>query len=107
MNNKEFILGRQANRDKTIGSLVDIGTSGFFPLFHDNWLTDSMKEIGDIDSEDKLRAKKILDRLTTHRGIDRKKTILLTLSKKDRQLFISLFFKMVENKIMDNKIIIH
>ena len=100
-------LGRQANRDKTIGSLIDIGMSGFFPLFHDEWLSDSKSELGTLNEKDKLQAKKILNRLTSHRGIDRKKTILLTLSKKDRQLFINLFLKMVENKIMDKKIIIH
>ena len=100
-------MGQQIGRDKTIGSLVDIGMSGFFPLFHDGWLVDSMKEIGKLEQEDKDRAKKILDRLTSHRGIDRKRTILLTLTKKDRQLFINLFLKMVENKIMDKKIILH
>lgn len=93
-------------KDRVIKSLIEMGVSGFFPLFEIDWIKNS-HQFQEMDETQKFRAQKIMDRLISHRGIDRKRTILDTLSGADRELFVKLFLAMVEEKFMDNRIVIH
>lgn len=87
-------------------SFIELGTRGHFPLFPSSWIGDVFKEHekNDAANDD---IKNILKKLSKHRSLDRKKTILLSLTEDERTIFIKEFFKMVENKILDQKPEIH
>lgn len=90
--------------DRSIKSLVELGTKGFFPLFDTNWLNDfysgSPKK---LTGNEKVKAKKLLKRVSKHRSLERKKTVMLSMNEDERNIVLKAFFKMVENKILDTK----
>ena len=87
-----------------IASLVEIGTKGFFPLFYPQWLYEvSIPQSNPVSKQEEEKAKKILKLLQKHKSLDRKKTLLSSLGKEDRTLFIKTFLKVVEGKILDEK----
>ncbi|MEC7181190.1 MAG: hypothetical protein VXW15_00650 [Bdellovibrionota bacterium] len=87
-----------------IASLVEIGTKGFYPLFYPQWLHEvSSLQSNPFSKQEEEKAKKILKQLQKHKSLDRKKTLLSSLEKEDRILFIKTFLKAVEGKILDEK----
>ncbi|MCY4523199.1 MAG: hypothetical protein OXB84_00530 [Halobacteriovoraceae bacterium] len=94
--------------DQSIDSLVDLGVNGFYPLFDRSWI-DEVQQTGKIKltKKDQLRAKKIISRLSKHPHISRKKIVLRSLIKEERDIFIKTFLKMVERRILDKKGQIH
>ena len=87
-----------------IASLVEIGSKGFFPLFYPQWLYEvSNPQTNPFSKQEEEKAKKILKQLQKHKSLDRKKTLLSSLEKEDRNLFIKTFLKAVEGKILDEK----
>lgn len=90
--------------DRSIKSLVELGTKGYFPLFNTNWLSEfysvSPKK---LTGNEKVQAKKLLKRVSKHRSLERKKTVMLSMNESERHLVLKAFFKMVENKILDAK----
>ncbi len=63
----------------------------------------SHKNIHPVSKQEEEKAKKILKLLQKHKSLDRKKTLLSSLEKEDRALFIKTFLKVVEGKILDEK----
>ncbi len=91
-------------------ALIHLGTQGHFPLFHSSWLKDpEMKEkkFQKITGLERARAKKLFQSVSKHRLLDRKITVLLSMSDDDRKLFMKAFLKLVEGKILDQKPEIH
>ena len=81
-----------------------MGTLGFYPLFDNKWINEVLKfPTLNLNKIDKQKAKIILQRLEKHKSLDRKKTILLSLVKEERDLFIKAFLKMVEGEILDQR----
>lgn len=105
-NKQVFKRGNQLNLenkngDKSFSSLIELGTRGHFPLFFSSWL----EELSDIDiphlsDQDKIKINNIKSRLSQHKGIERKKTFLISLTKNERQIFIKSFFEEVEGEIL-------
>jgi hypothetical protein len=95
-------------KDRVLKSLIELGINGFYPLFHPSWVdlaeTDRNRP---LSKKEKRKASEILQRLMKHKGIERKKIILLSLSEEDRTLFVRSFMDLVENKILDNKPSLH
>jgi len=90
--------------DRSIKSLVELGTKGFFPLFDNNWLNDFYAEKPKkLTGNEKVKAKKLLKRVSKHRSLERKKTVILSMNAEERHIVLKAFFKMVENKILDTK----
>ncbi len=90
--------------DRSIKSLVELGAKGFFPLFDNNWLNDFYAEQPKrLTGNEKVQAKKLLKRVSKHRSLERKKTVILSMNQEERHLILKAFFKMVENKILDTK----
>lgn len=88
---------------QSIKSLVELGVNGFFPLFEDQW-QDSMKFSNKtLSGQEKVQAKKLFSRIASHRGINRKKTIIMSMTHDERDLLTRAFMKMVEIKILDSK----
>jgi hypothetical protein len=86
-------------RDHLIQSLLSMGANGYFPLFDAGWVSSSYSDQSPLSDSQRQDGLLILDRLTQHRGIDRKKTVILSLEKKQRELVVKLFLELVEQKI--------
>ncbi|MBT7608815.1 MAG: hypothetical protein HN576_03605 [Bacteriovoracaceae bacterium] len=96
------------SHEKSFKSLIDLGTKGFFPLFYDTWLHDAKSsETKTLSSHEKRKAKVIMQKLHKHKSIERKKTLLLSLTSQERNYFIKAFLKLVEGKILDEKPELH
>lgn len=93
-----------AKKEKSLKSLIELGVKGYFPLFHPSWTEEIYsKDKEYLTKKDRKKAKEIMNRLLNHRGIERKKIILLSLKEEERKLFIRSFMDMVEDKIIDKK----
>ncbi len=90
--------------NQSIKSLVELGVKGFFPLFEKEWIWEARENSKKLTGNEKVKAKKLFKRVSQHRSLDRKKTVLISLDEKERNLFIRAFLKMVENKILDLKL---
>jgi len=92
-----------------LGHLIDLGTRGHFPLFPSEWISATLggnvinakKYI--LNTEERDRLKKIMDKMARHKTLDKKQIILLSLSEDDRKLFIKHFFRCVEKKLLESK----
>jgi len=84
--------------------LIELGRNGFFPLFHPNWIKDACKETFKKNSKtDQKKANEIMRRLAQHKNLDRKRTLLISLSDSDRKIFIKEFFNLVEKSILKER----
>lgn len=70
-------------------------------MFEMDWI----KEVGPnrrkLTGNEKVKAKKLLERLCDHRSIERKRVVISSMSNDDRQLIVRAFLKLVEGKILD------
>lgn len=91
-------------KDTSIHSLLELGISGHYPLFNEQWIYQGMahKE-RHLTKRDRLKVKDIINRLNRHRGIERKKIILMEMKEEDRTLFVRVFLELVEHKIIDKR----
>jgi ribosomal protein L20A (L18A) len=88
---------------QSIKSLGELGVHGFFPLFEDHWQGTMEFSKKSLTGKEKVQAKKLFSRIAGHRGINRKKTIVMSMSEDERNLLARAFMKMVEMKILDSK----
>jgi len=100
-------LPRRKN-EQSLKTLVQLGTKGFFPLFYDNWIEEHADfKTSKLTSQEKTKARQIMQKLVKHKSIDRKRTLLLALEDKERKTFIKAFMKMVEGQILDEEPELH
>ncbi len=100
----------QYRPEESMKALIHLGTQGHFPLFHSSWLTDpelKEKKFHKITGLERARAKKLFNRVSKHRQLEHKKTVVLSMLDDDRKLFMKAFFKLVEGKILDQNPEIH
>ena len=91
-----------------IKSLIELGVHGHFPLFPQEWfLNFSLKFEEKISKTEKEKAQKIINRLGKHKNLNRKRTILYSLNDEERYIFLKVFFRMVEGRILNNKLELH
>ena len=90
-------------------SLIELGSLGHFPLFYPQWLGQYRQLASGLKSTShtKKLSRKIIERVNKHRSLDRKRTVLLSLSSKELMIFIHEFLKLVETKVLDKKPEIH
>lgn len=96
--------------EESMKALIHLGTQGHYPLFHELWMKDpeiKEKKFQKITGVERARAKKLFLRVSKHRQLEHKKTVLLSMDNEDRILFMKAFFKLVEGKILDLKPEIH
>ena len=102
-------LNRQMNQqEESWKSLVELGTKGFFPLFLPAWIEEVFaRKSKRPKHKDEARALEVMNRISRHRSLERKKTVLLDMDDGDRDSFIRYFIKMVEGRILDTNPEIH
>ncbi len=96
--------------EESMKALINLGVQGHFPLFHESWITHtSLKEKNflKITGVERARAKKLFNNVLKHRLLERKKIVIHSMTDDDRALFIKAFFKLVEGKILDQKLELH
>jgi len=97
-----------SKNDPIISSLIDLGISGHFPLFHHSWIDEiKLEKRFRLTMMEKKLANEILKRLTKHKSLERKQIILFSLPEEQRKTFIKAFIKLVEIKILDKRPEIH
>ena len=98
-------------KDNSFNRLLDLGTKGHFPLFRKSWISevtcDGPKRKPSFSKLEETKIKSIITRLSRHKRIDQKVTILMSLKNEDRNLFIKAFLKKVEHKILNNRPELH
>lgn len=99
------LSGDNTNSTTQLQSLIQLGSSGHYPLFFDDWVKDTLstKEKRHISYKDaKIKVKSTLKKLEKHKSLERKKIALMSFKDKERQNFIKSFLKMVEFEILDH-----
>jgi hypothetical protein len=96
--------------EDSMKALIQLGTTGHFPLFHECWINDpglKEKRFQKITGIERARAKKLFQQVSKHRQLEHKKTVVLSMNEDDRKLFMKAFFKLVEGKILDQRPELH
>ena len=96
--------------EESMKALIKMGTMGYYPLFHSSWMNDPdlrEKRFQKITGSERARAKKLFQIVSTHRQLEHKKTVLLSMNDDDRKIFMKAFFKLVEGKILDARPELH
>jgi hypothetical protein len=114
--------------DPQLSALVRLACLGHYPLFISEWISQWSKEFygfKKIQNEKKIRTPRsielsenqnrrsnfqnvknfdrIWNQLNQHKNFDKKRVILLSLSIKERNQFLDIFFKLVESRIHHEK----
>lgn len=88
-----------------LDQLIEAGSSGFFPLFYQDWIHESFADKAMSQKISFSRAAetvhKVYKQIERHSSIERKKTAIQALKNEDRKDFILSFMKMVEYRTLD------
>ncbi len=86
-----------SKKNRLINSLLSMGTKGYYPLFEHlpRFTFDSTP----LSYQDKQQALEILECLNRHRGLERKKTLLLNMPEYKQRLIMQLFFELVAKQV--------
>lgn len=90
--------------DKSFKPLIELGAKGHFPLFLDEWIIELREK--NLTKSEKLKVKKLVTQLSKHKSIERKKTLLFSFEKGDREIFIKAFLQVVEGYLLNEKILL-
>lgn len=89
-------------------SYIYLAKTGHCPLFFEEWLDQSLKEARPVSYRNASQnVKELFTRLAKHRSVERKKTLLTSLSESERDDFIRSFFKLVERDILKDLKTLH
>lgn len=96
---------RKLQEAQGLDQLIEAGSSGYFPLFYQDWIHESFADAGDIKSISFSRAAETVHRvykqIERHHSIERKKTAIQALKNEERKDFVLSFMKMVEYRALD------
>lgn len=107
---KNKLLKKPATQTQTLKSLIQLGTNGHLPLFHEEWIREAIetKKSKPMNfMEAKRKVHKGLTKLNHHRQLDRKKMAINQMPKKERVELVKAFLKMIENEVLDNSKELH
>lgn len=105
-NKSNFIPQRQpANEMK---SYIQLASAGHMPLFFSEWLEESTLNPTPLSFRvaDK-NVREVFKKLSKHRTEQKKITALTGLDKKERDLFVNSFIKVVEHSLMKDLKTLH
>jgi hypothetical protein len=88
-----------------LDDLLESGGAGFYPLFYQDWIVESVSNRNDVAKMTFTRAAENVHRvyknLERHCSLERKKTAISALNTEERNEFILSFIKMVEYRTLD------
>ncbi len=96
---------RKLQEAQGLDQLIEAGSSGYFPLFYQDWIHESFASAGELKSLSFSRAAETVHRvykqIERHHSIERKKTAIQALKHEERKDFVLSFMKMVEYRALD------
>ena len=96
---------RKMQEAQGLDQLIEAGSSGFLPLFYQEWITESFADKMEVRRMSFSKAAetvhKIYSKIERHHSIEKKKTAIQALTSDDRKEFVLSFMKMVEYRALD------
>jgi hypothetical protein len=88
-----------------LDQLIEAGSSGYFPLFYQDWIVESFADSLEVRKMTFSRAAETVHRIykqiERHNTLERKKTAIQAMESCQRKDFVISFLKMVEFRAMD------
>jgi hypothetical protein len=96
---------RKMQEAQGLDQLIEAGSSGYFPMFYQDWILESFADAAIVRKMSFSRAAETVHRvyrqIERHNTIEKKKTAIQALKADDRNDFILSFMKMVEYRALD------
>ncbi len=96
---------RKLQEAQGLDHLIEAGSAGFFPLFYQDWIHESLADATEVRRMSFSRAAETVHRvykqIERHTSIERKKTAIQALKNDERKDFVLSFMKMVEYRTLD------
>lgn len=96
---------RKMQEAQGLDQLIEAGSTGYLPLFYQDWIKESFKDVNEVRRMSFSRAAETVHRvykqIERHQSIERKKTAIQALKEVERNDFILSFMKMVEYRTLD------
>jgi hypothetical protein len=96
---------RKLQEAQGLDQLIEAGSSGYFPLFYQDWIHESFADQAVVKKMSFSRAAETVHRvyktIERHSTIERKKTAIQALKQDERKDFVLSFMKMVEYRALD------
>lgn len=88
-----------------LDQLIEAGSSGYFPMFYQDWILESFADPSEVRKMSFSRAAETVHRvykkIERHSSIEKKKTAIQALQNNERKDFVLSFMKMVEYRALD------
>jgi hypothetical protein len=96
---------RKMQEAQGLDQLIEAGSTGYLPLFFQEWITESYADKTEVKRMSFSRAAetvhKIYGQIEKHHSIEKKKTAIQALQNEVRKDFVLSFMKMVEYRTLD------
>ena len=96
---------RKMQDTQGLDQLIEAGSTGYLPLFYQEWITESFADKNEAKKMSFSRAAetvhKIYRQIEKHHSIEKKKTAIQALKNDERKDFVLSFMKMVEYRTLD------
>lgn len=90
---------KEKNKAEDYKNFISMGTTGHYPLFYPEWLTQSLSQKQKVNVKKAgHNVKHTFKLLSRHKTIEKKKTALIGMDRVSREEFIRSFFKIVEHE---------
>lgn len=97
-------MRKLAETNQGLNHLLEAGSSGFFPLFHQDWIKESLQDAHHPRisfSKAAENVERYYQQIKRHSSIERQQTALMAFNQDERNEFIRSFIKMVEFRSLD------
>jgi hypothetical protein len=102
---KKHIQAHKARKSDVLKfeTLINLACNGHYPLFFPQWITESINTVRRpiTSREAKSNVERMMKITERHNTLSKKRTALLSLNDKERNLCIRSFIKLVELSILD------
>ncbi len=96
---------RKMQEAQGLDQLIEAGSTGYLPLFYQEWITESFADKSEVKKMSFSRAAetvhKVYRLIEKHHSIERKKTAIQAMNDEERKDFVLSFMKMVEYRALD------
>ena len=96
---------RKMQEAQGLDQLIEAGSTGYLPLFYQDWILESFKDASVVKKMSFSKAAETVHRvykqIERHNSIERKKTAIQALKDSERTDFVLSFMKMVEYRALD------
>lgn len=96
---------RKMQEAQGLDQLIEAGSTGYLPLFYQEWIAESFADKNEVRKMSFSRAAetvhKFYRQIERHHSIEKKKTAIQALTNDDRKDFVLSFMKMVEYRALD------